>query len=151
MKIQTLGTAALPAAIFLAVQPLSSQKDGCAQVERNQKSSQRASLRTEDAKEDELSLAVYFGELAVQERALADSYGRVAAVYNDKTSPPGTDDATARELKIHYRRLAEAAKKAAEAVEGVAAYHCRLAAQLGHTPAPSSPTHAPQSFSALGK
>lgn len=151
MKLQTLGTAALPALIFLAVQPLSSQEGSCAQAERNQKSSQGASRTTEGATEDHLSLAAYFGDLASQERALADSYSRLEAIYTDKTPPLGTDDATARELKIHYRRLAEAANQAAAAIESVAAYHSRVAAQVGHAPVPNSTRHATQSFSALGK
>jgi hypothetical protein len=101
--------------------------------------------------EEHLSLAAYFSELASQERALADSYSRLAAIYIDKTPPPGTDTPTARELANQYSRVAEAAKKAAAAAASVAAYHSRLAEQVGDTPVSPSDRHATQSFAALGK
>ena len=150
MRLQTLGTLALSALFLLTIRPLSSQEGSHAQVEPAQKSSQRASRTTEDAKEDHLSLAGYFGELASQEQILADSYSRLAAIYKDKVPAPGTADVTAREMAI-YRRLAEAAERAAAAVERVAAYHSRVAERVGHTPVPNSISHAAQSFSALGK
>ena len=151
MRLQLFGETALSVLILLAVQPLSSQEASCTQVERAHKSDQLVSRTPEDAKEDHLGLAAYFGELSLQERALADAYSRLAAIYKDKTPPPGTDDATTREMTIHYRRIAEAAKKTAAAVESVAAYHSRLAEQVGDTRVPNSTRHAPHSFSALGK
>lgn len=151
MSLQVFGNAALSVLIVLAVQPLSSQEGGYKQGERAQKLSERASRTLEGAKKDHLCLAAYFGELASQERELADSYSRLAAIYNDKTPPPGTDDASAREMAIHYRRVAEAAKKAAAAVESVSAYHSRVAEQVGDTPVPNSNRGATHSFSALGK
>ena len=52
MRRQTLGTAALSALVLLTVQPLSSQEGSSAQVERAQKSGQRASRMTDGARED---------------------------------------------------------------------------------------------------
>ena len=151
MSLQTLGTAALTALMLLTVQPLSSQEGSCTRGGRTQNSSQRILRTTKGASENHTSLAVYFSELASQERSLADSYTRLAAIYKGKTPPPGTNDRTAREMAIHYKRLAETANKAAAAVETVAAHHNQVAEQVGDTPVPNSTRHATQSFSALGK
>ena len=83
-----------------------------------------------------LNLATYYCELAAQEEALAESYERLAAIYQEATPAPGLDDVSAREIKVSYQRLAETEKKAATAAAKTAAYHRRLAELVGLAPAP---------------
>ena len=150
MKLRILAMLAL-SVIFLAVQSLSAQEGDVAQSGPGQSSSKRVPSPTTRVSEGQVSLAPYFNELASQERDLADTFSRLAAIYRVKTPPRGTGDATAREMAVQYRRMAEAAKKAAEAAASVAAYHGRVARQAGYTPVPNSPRHPTQTFSTMGK
>ena len=82
---------------------------------------------------DHLLLARYFRDLASQEQALAESYERLAEIYQEQSPPPGLDAAKTRELNDQYRRLAEAERKGAVTAAGIAAYHSRLAEVIGRT------------------
>jgi hypothetical protein len=100
--------------------------------------------------EDYLSLAARLSELASQERALANAYSRLAAIYENGVMPPGTDAASAREITDQYKRLAEAEKKAAAAAESVATYHSRVADRVGNASVRTLARHGKQSFAAVG-
>src|SRR5262249_35079828 len=82
---------------------------------------------------DHVHLAGYFRDLAFQEQALAESYERLAELYQVQSPPPGLDAAKARELSDQHRRLAEAERKAATTAAGIAAYDSRLAETIGRT------------------
>jgi hypothetical protein len=150
MRLQIFGTAALPV-LLLAVPPVSAQKRNAAQSGPAQRSVHQAAATTTDAFEEHLSLAAYFGELASQERVLADSYSRLVAIYENKTPPPGTDGGSALEMTNQYKRLAEAGKRAAAAAARMAAYHTRVAGQVVETPVPTVAIRATQTFASMGK
>jgi hypothetical protein len=83
---------------------------------------------------DQRALAAYFRELASQEKALADSYERLATIYK-KTKPlEGSNQASAREIENQYKRLAAVEATAATVAETVAAYHNRMADLAGSAP-----------------
>lgn len=89
-----------------------------------------------------VGLAKYFQDLALQEQALAESYKRIAKMYEQKMPPSDVDPASARELKNHYRRLAETQRKTAETAARVATYHTRLALLVQQLPAQAAAAQA---------
>ena len=94
--------------------------------------------------EDHFLLAKYFRELAAREQALAKSYDHIATIYRERSLPPGLDQASTREMKNQYKRLAETEKKAAEAATTVAEYHARLAELVERLPAEAAKQANPQ-------
>ena len=102
---------------------------------------------TSSAPLDHLSLENHFRDLASQERALAESYEHLAALYKQK--PQGLDPASARKMKNLYRRLAEIQRKAARAAQNLAEYHSGVVELMSHTPA--VPKRSNPAFSSFGK
>jgi hypothetical protein len=84
---------------------------------------------------DQPALVNYFRNLSSQEEALAESYHRIARLYQEETVPPGLNRASAREMKNQYKRLAHTAEKAAAAAASIAGYHARLAELTRRLPA----------------
>jgi len=93
-----------------------------------------AANATAGVSEDQFKLEEYFRQLASEEHALAESYARLAALWKHQTLPANLDPAAAREIRNHYRRLAEIEEKAATAAAAAAEHHKRLAAQMGQLP-----------------
>jgi hypothetical protein len=110
----------------------------CAQepVSSNSKLKQRDSGASvaEKKPQDESSLAMYFRELASQEKALADSYQRIAVMYHNAKPPANIDPASVREVENQYKRLAATEAKAAATAATVADYHSRMAGVVDSPP-----------------
>jgi hypothetical protein len=84
-----------------------------------------------EKKPPDRSLAVYFRDLASQERELADACGRIATIYRTAKPPAGLDAASAREFENQYQRFAETEATTAASAAAIAAYHIRMADAAG--------------------
>lgn len=80
--------------------------------------------------EEHLSLGQYFDQLASRERALAQSYERMASFYREKAPPAGVDATSAAEMCQQYKQLAEIDSKVAKTAEDLAVYYRRQAKQM---------------------
>jgi hypothetical protein len=95
--------------------------------------------------EDHFSLAGYFRDLASQEKALAESYEHIAALYKENAQRKGADAVPAAEMENQFKRLAEIERRAAKLTERLADYHSRLAKESSARRRPNP------SFSSFGK
>jgi hypothetical protein len=133
MRINSVGKALL--AIFaIAAVPRISVQDASNPAQ----TSNQTALNAAAGAADSLKLAAFFGDLANQERALADSYRQLAKAYNERNRPAGLDPETERELKSQFKRLAESERRASKWARTLAAYHIQVAEAVSGTPAPAS-------------
>jgi hypothetical protein len=101
MKLQLSGTALL-SLIALAPELVPGQQTGHGNPNAPQGSGKPRGT-TASIPADHFDLVKYFKDLASQERALAESYRRIARIYEEKTPPSDLDPASGRENEESIR------------------------------------------------
>jgi hypothetical protein len=124
MKLYCARAVVLPLLLIAASQPVTGQ---------DKKANAKIAQSPGAISTDHRRLADYFRDLAAQEKALAESYDRMAKIYAGETA--------ARELTNEFQRLAETEKRAAASAEGIAACYRDLATKVESTSAPAPENH----------
>jgi len=144
MNLPPLRALALPFLLLAPLGPASAQEGAANPSKPAQGIGQPAVAAT--ASQDQSPITRYFRDLAAQEQLLTQSYDHLASAYEEMSG------AGARvEMQSQFRRLAEAAKKAAVAAANLAAYHGYLAEMMDRGVSPVAGMRATRSFAAFGK